>query len=331
MTLNEFRTEWLGPDNYITAHTSGSTGKPKEILLSKADMIVSARATNTFFGLDGNSVFVCPLSPDYIAGKMMAVRAWQAGTEPVFVTPSNTPELYGHASLLAVVPSQVPHVLTLTNSRALTVDNLLIGGAALGESLKADILRAGKNAYESYGMTETCSHVALRSVGDTTFHAMPGVRFDVDSRNCLSITHDGMSFGKLQTNDIVDLLSADQFVWRGRFDNVINTGGIKVFPEELEAEISRLVSPSFPFYISSVPSEKWGNEIAVVAACSQALLNELKVSLSQVMDHRCLPKRFFCVTALPQTANGKVRRLAPLQKNRAQFPGEGIAPLSEYK
>lgn len=331
MTLNEFRAEWTARGSYITAHTSGSTGKPKEIRLSKADMIVSARATNTFFGLDSGSTFVCPLSPDYIAGKMMAVRAWQAGTEPVFVTPSNTPELYGHASLLAVVPSQVPHVLALTNSGALTVGNLLIGGAALSELLKADILSAGINAYESYGMTETCSHVALRRVGDATFHSMPGVRFDVDSRNCLCISHDGMSFGRLQTNDIVDLLSPDQFVWRGRFDNVINTGGIKVFPEELEAEISRLVSPVFPFYISSVPSEKWGNEIAVVAACSQGQLNELKDSLSQLMDHRRLPKHFFCVDALPQASNGKVKRIAPLHKNRAQFPGEVIAPLSEYK
>lgn len=331
MTLNEFRAEWSAPGDHITAHTSGSTGKPKEIFLFKSDMIVSARATNTFFDLDNSSVFICPLSPDYIAGKMMAVRAWQAGTDPVFVTPSNTPELYGHASLLAVVPSQMPHVLALTGKGILTVENLLIGGAALSEQLKADILRAGINAFESYGMTETCSHVALRRVGDTTFHAMPGIRFEVDNRNCLCISHDGMSFGRLQTNDIVDLLSPDQFVWRGRFDNVINTGGIKVFPEELEAEISRFVSPPFPFYISSVPSEKWGNEIAVVAACSQGQLNKLKENLSQVMDHRRLPKHFFCVDALPQASNGKVKRIAPLQKNRAQFPGGVIAPLSEYK
>lgn len=311
MTLDDFRLEWNNSESCITAHTSGSTGAPKAVRLPKADMLVSARATNRFFGLDNCSDFVCPLAVDYIAGKMMAVRAWIVGTEPVFVRASNTPELSGHASLLAIVPSQVPYILQLINDKVLQVDNLLIGGANLSETSKQKIVRAGIVAYESYGMTETCSHVALRRVGDSSFRAMPGVSFDVDKRGCLTITYPEMSFGCLQTNDIVTLFSPTEFIWRGRYDNVINSGGIKIFPEELEAEIVRTINPDFSFYITSAPSEKWGNETVLVAECTKNQLQCLRKSLDAVLDHHKLPKQYYAVCALPRTANGKIRRILP--------------------
>ena len=110
-----FIGELLAEENYVVAHTSGSTGVPKEIRLLKSDMRASARLTNDFFGINDDSLLYLCLSPDYIAGKMMIVRAIEAGAEIVEQSPSNEP-MAGYASnrrvsLLAVVPSQLGYLV----------------------------------------------------------------------------------------------------------------------------------------------------------------------------------------------------------------------------
>ena len=84
-----FLEEWFDDRSYVPGHTSGSTGAPKEIQLSKADMRASARMTNAFFAIDRESVLLLCLSVSYIAGKMMVVRALEAGAELLTVKVSN--------------------------------------------------------------------------------------------------------------------------------------------------------------------------------------------------------------------------------------------------
>ena len=79
--LTSFVEEYFNDADYIVAHTSGSTGTPKEIHLQKSDMKVSAANTNRFFGIGPDSVLYLNLSPDYIAGKMMIVRALEANAQ----------------------------------------------------------------------------------------------------------------------------------------------------------------------------------------------------------------------------------------------------------
>lgn len=328
MTLDEFRQQWQSDDPHIPAHTSGSTGRPKPVRLLKSDMQASAIATNTFFRLDTNSQLVCPLALDYIAGKMMAVRAWLLGTDPLMVTPSNNPTLPAHCSLLAVVPSQVTAVAEAIKADKTTVDNLLIGGAALPGALArmlADELPQVA-AYESYGMTETCSHVALRRVGgDGLFHAMPGIEFSTDDRGCLVIKTARLSVGRVVTNDIVRIADNYSFEWLGRIDNVINSGGIKLFAEQLEAEISKALASSLfsdiNFYITSEPDTKWGNKVVMVVEKDTdgniPDLDVIKELMKASMPSSHIPKRILAVTSLPRTANGKVRRIMPGQSTEA--------------
>lgn len=319
MTLDDFRTEWLNGSPVVRAHTSGSTGTPKPVELLKADMLVSARATVDFFGLGCSSDFVCPLSVDYIAGKMMAVRAWLCGTEPTMLAPSNNPQLPPHSDLLAVVVSQVPAIIEAVKSGKCRVRNMLVGGSALHTSLASRITDEMPNvaAYESYGMTETCSHVALRRVGgDGIFRAMKGITFDTDSRRCLRLRLDNYSVKSLQTNDIVDLLSPTSFRWLGRFDNVINTGALKVYPEQVECEITVLIPDCPSFYISSEPDPKWGDRVVLVTeTCAPdspfADISILHNRLAGRLPAHHIPKNIIYVDALPRTANGKIRRIRP--------------------
>lgn len=312
--LNEFIEEWRNGREYVEAHTSGSTGKPKAIRLLKGDMRTSARATCAFFNIGPLSAVGMALSADYIAGKMMAVRALESGARLVAVEPSNDISLNpedGVIDLFAVVPSQLASFIRHPEY-AVLVRNLLVGGAAPADEDLRDLALAGYTVWVSYGMTETCSHVALARGDDRLriFRAMPGVRFAQADDGRLVIDAPAFSFGRLQTNDMVELIDDSHFRWRGRADGVINSGGIKFVPEELEA----LYRPFMPcrFYVSHIPDAKWGEAIAVIAECDSR--GEVMAALrAGIPDHRQLPKRIFCVDRLPSASNGKIRRLTPAE------------------
>ena len=308
-----FLDSWFDGRDYVTGHTSGSTGKPKEIHLKKSDMLQSARRTNDFFGIGRGSRFLLCLSPDYIAGKMMIVRAIEAGAEIVEEKPSNRP-LDGYEGLpfdfVAVVPSQAKH-LAEHPEKWQYVKTTIVGGGAVPDSLRIAIAESGIDAYATYGMTETCSHVALARISATPqpFMALPRITFSTDDRGCLVIDAPQMSFRRLVTNDMVELVDSASFYWKGRYDNVINTGGIKVFPEELE----RLAAPLLDcrFYISSRPSEKWGEEVVLILegpSLSDEEKRLLMSRLKEVLPVYGMPKDIVSMPVFEETSSGKVKR-----------------------
>ena len=313
-TLSEFLAEWHSPDPYVQAHTSGSTGTPKPIRLLKADMQLSARATNSFFGIGEHSVLASPLSFGYIAGKMMAVRAIEAHCALVPLPVSNRielPDTLPHVDLLPIVPSQIESLLAQP-AYAARISHVLVGGAAPSPAQFRALTDAGYKAYISFGMTETCSHVALARADDTTrtFHAMPGISFSTDSRGCLAIEAPHFSFGRLQTNDVVQLIDSTSFRWRGRADGVINSGGIKLFPEELESLYAPVLGGR-PFYVCGTAHPVWGQAAILVLegdADTAAIASALRAAIADT--HR-LPKEIIAVPSLPRTENGKIRRIDP--------------------
>lgn len=316
-SVAEFKREWYNALPYIEAHTSGSTGKPKLIRLSKADMLASARATNAFFGITASSVLALPLSPEYIAGKMMVVRAIAAGCTLIEMPVSNSITVTEHVDLLAIVPSQLPGLLR-DAAIADKVSAVIIGGAPLSAGALQAVADSRLVAYASYGMTETCSHVALARIdssGALRYHAMPGISFDIDSRGCLIINAPRFSFERLITNDLVADLSDDHlsFVWQGRYDHIINSGGIKISPELLERAISQAL-PELHFYITGGPDAKWGQSVALVFEGTTDDINGIKSVIESIIsDRRTLPRQYIAVTHLPRTANGKLLRLPPPQ------------------
>ena len=305
--INDFIREWESDCDYIVAHTSGSTGTPKEIRLPKSDMRVSAKATNSRFGITRRSAIAAPLSVDYIAGKMMCVRAIEAGCELLEMPVSNKVIIDRRIDLLAIVPSQLDSLLAQPDAPQL-VKNIIVGGAPMNDQQLAAIVNKGLNAFATYGMTETCSHVALKKIcgHETYFEAMPGISFSQDRRGCLVIQAPAYSFGNLTTNDIVEIASPTEFRWIGRFDNVINSGGIKISPERLEKEIARYVDR--PFYITSAKDDRWGEVPAIVFEGTASEVQDILDLLASKIDHKTCPKKARAVRALPRTANGKIFR-----------------------
>lgn len=308
----DFIYKWFDASTYIKAHTSGSTGRPKEINLLKSDMVASAMSTNAYFNITDSSKLLCPLSADYIAGKMMIVRAILSGAQLFMEQPSNSPIQYDYENidLIAIVPSQLPHILN-DNGKQCSIKNILIGGAQLPTDYARQIIKSGVQAFVSYGMTETCSHVALRKItglSEEVYEAMSDIKFSTDERECLKILSDSRSFTELQTNDIVHLLDDQHFIWIGRADNVINSGGIKVYPEEIEQLIQPAMPDNIEYYIAKSVDDKWG-EVPVLVISKDiydkvALLEDVRDCVNYNAQR---PTRII-VDDISHTSSGKIIR-----------------------
>lgn len=304
----DFLDEWNSSTPFITAHTSGSTGTPKTIKLDKYDAASSAKATCRFFGIDNSSVLVCPLSASYIAGKMMIVRAIVSGADLYMEDPHLIPftKTYPAIDLLPIVPTQLAQTLEMLKQQP--IRNILIGGAPLSPDQERLLYDIDTKAYASYGMTETCSHVALRLIapGNDVYAALPGISFSRDDRDCLVIHRPECSNPILITNDIVELVDESHFRWLGRADNAIITGGLKVIPELVERKIEPHLKA--PFYISGVQDDYWGQRVVLNIDCEPGAIDEptLLVILKQNLLKHEMPKEI--VYKRFRYTNGKLSR-----------------------
>lgn len=302
-----FISEWHNENEYIIDNTSGSTGTPKKIKLLKSDMIASAKATCVFFNINSTSTLVSPLSANYIAGKMMIVRAIISGACLWIEEPSNKPlnRDYGIIDLLPIVPSQIEWLLT--NCRyTQNVKNLLIGGGAVPHKSEINLIKKGVNAFVSYGMTETCSHIALRNISTSIYETLPSITVENDNKKRLIINTPQFSFDKVSTNDIVKIIDERHFRWIGRYDNVINSGGIKCYPEDIEQKLSQYID--LPFYIIGEPDEKWGEKIVLYIETETINRQSLMEKITKVLDKYHLPKEIKCIEKFNRTESGKIKR-----------------------
>ncbi|MDX9847302.1 MAG: AMP-binding protein [Tenuifilaceae bacterium] len=324
-----FIQEWLSEVDYIEVKTSGSTGEPKNIKLKKKWLEYSATQTCNFFNLNSqNSALLC-LPAAYIAGRMMIVRAFVSGMNLVTVEPSSNPfsnhpfiqscqrqsgiQPFNHyIDFTALTPFQLHHSLqTLKNSPM--VKSIIVGGGEVSPSLEKEVQELPIEIYATYGMTETSSHIALRRVNGSErkdFYTIIGhTKINVDVRGCLTIDNPYLFEGRLVTNDIVEVLNSKEFRWLGRYDNVINSGGIKIMPEEIEKSITHLRSEMM--VVSSIPNDKLGDAVVLVIEGEQITEEEKLELLSQIkllVHPYALPTQTICIAEISRTSNGKVDR-----------------------
>lgn len=297
-----FLLNWFDSKPYIDVKTSGTTGNPKVIQIEKQAMVESALATGDFFQLHtGDKALLC-LSTNYIAGKMMLVRAIILGLEIDTVDPSSNPlkNNLKQYDFVAMVPLQVEQSLKYLNN----VKKLIIGGAALHTNLRNKLVAIDSEIYETYGMTETITHIAAKKIDEENFNALPDVVFSVNSNNCLQISAPRVSKKLIITNDIVDLVSNNSFRLLGRFDNVINSGGVKLFPEIIENKLQDKISHRF--FISSIEDVKLGEVVVLVIEANDNI--ELQKEAFEHLEKYETPKKIFYINKFIETETGKINR-----------------------
>ena len=333
MTLEDFFSEWNNDSDRVLVHTSGSTGKPKPMMVEKKRMLNSARITCDFLGLKpGDSALLC-MSLDYIAGKMVVVRSIERHLHLISVPPSGHPlkDVDEEITFAAMVPMQVYNTLQVPEERErLThIRHLIIGGGAIDASLEKELQALPGNIaiWSTYGMTETLSHIALRRInGDEPsewYQPFDSVHISQTEEGCLVIDAPQVCAETLVTNDIVEIepyiynkVEKLRFRIKGRKDNVICSGGIKIQIEEVET----LLKPHLekPFMLAKKKDGKFG-EIAVlltededikkVEATVRRLLSDDSEKSSDHKKYKYwIPKEFRYVEHLPLTETGKPKR-----------------------
>ena len=316
MTLNEFLDDWHSASPTLMVHTSGSTGKPKPMFVEKARMAASARMTCSFLGLDAGDVALLCMPLDYIAGKMMVVRAEVCGMKLVDVPPSGHPlandKLCHGVTFAAMVPLQVYNSLQVPEEteRLMAIRHLIIGGGAIDSKMETALSAFPNNVWSTYGMTETLSHIAMRRINGPDASAyytpLPGVEVDSNEDGCLIIDAPAVCASKIITNDIVEFggNGQSQFKVLGRKDNVICCGGIKIQAEQVEELLAPYVNA--PFFITKAPHPKYGEiPVLVTESKDKKILEDI---FKNVLPKYWIPKRIVTVNKLPLTETGKPQR-----------------------
>ena len=315
--LMYFLIDWLSDAKEVVASTSGSTGKPKKIRLQKKFMEVSARTTLDFFGLKpGDKALLC-LPIRYIAAKMMVVRA-AAGKLDLYCI---EPKLYPFSTwtptldFAAMTPAQAEKLLETAEGKAFLnrIKKLLLGGAALSPVLEEKLQSLETAVWHSYGMTETLSHVALRKVNgpdrEAGFRPLPGIELRKTPEGCLTITAPHIGVFDLETRDVAVFLPDGSFRIQGRTDNVINSGGVKLFPEQIEQKLVAWVT--VPFYVGKKQDALLGERPVLFIeseAWPQEQINLLQEQMQTALDKLEIPDEIVFQKTFRRTASGKIIR-----------------------
>jgi len=304
--VGDFLLDWFDEKPYIEMQTSGSTGVPKLISVAKQAMVNSALATGTFFDLKpGDRALLC-LPVHYVAGKMMLIRSIVLGLDLDYVAPTSHPmdQLEETYDFVAMVPLQAQNSIPELKK----AKKMIVGGAALNKVLEKQLLKLPTQVFETYGMTETITHIAARKLGEKAFSVLPGVTISYDDRNCLVIHAPRISDDVIVTNDIVELINENHFVFLGRMDNVINSGGIKLIPEQIEDKLALKIHQRF--FITAKPDSELGEKVVLVVEGEKQDLGE---DLYDELDKYEKPKELIFIAKFKETENGKVLRKESLQ------------------
>ena len=306
--IGKFLIEWLNNNNYISVPTSGSTGVPKKINILKAHTINSAIATGTFFELPSETRALLCLPASYIAGKMMLVRAIILGWDLYIKAPEKDAitQYDRDYDFVAMVPYQVHYSLKSLNK----IKKLIIGGGAISVDLNDQLQHVDTEVFATYGMTETITHIAVRRINGLAksdyYNALPNVKFSLDKRDCLVIEASEVSDDKVVTNDLVKIISPSSFQYLGRIDNVVNSGGVKLFPEQIEAKLAKFIDVQF--IIASEKNQTLGEQlILILEEDSSELIPDIKTAFSTLSNYE-RPKKVYSFSKFPFTETGKIKR-----------------------
>ncbi len=312
MAFSDVIQKWKDPNPFYEVTTSGSTGHPKVIRISKLHMAESARMSLKYFGLRKGTKVLLVLPTNKIGGVMLCVRAIVGKLIVKELTPRLNPLLdseVGEVDFCSLTPAQLRAILKEPRSKIKLrkIKKILLGGSAVQEETLNEIQKLESEFFHSYGMTETISHIAVKNLTkrEKSFRALDGVTFSCDQDQRLRISAPKILQEDLLTNDLVELLGSKEMIWLGRFDNVVNSGGVKLILEDIEARIR--ASYRGDFYLSKEEDEDFGERIVMIAK------EEVGEEAFSKLGKFERPRNMYVVDKFTYTENGKLLRLTPQQ------------------
>lgn len=312
-----FLKEYSSSQN-LEVKTSGTTGKRKTLIVTKSQMHLSAKGTLGYFDLKKGNSILLSLSCDFIAGKMMVVRAIIGSLNLFIAEPCSDPSKYFFQKFdfVPLVPLQVK---ALIKSGAISnIHKLLVGGGKADDLLVKDLKSFNVLVFESFAMTETLSHFAIKKIApreEEWFKTIDGFKLDTNKKGELIIQENPISGDQLVTKELVKLKSDSEFKWLGRSDNIVNSGGIILIPEEIENKLSKLISKEF--VVTGIPDDKFGEKIVLVL--QEPIQLELKVLNKRLSKFEKIKAKFI-LSSFPKTESGKIKRKEVIELIKCQEP-----------
>jgi acyl-CoA synthetase (AMP-forming)/AMP-acid ligase II len=318
----------VAPDVAVVLATSGSTGRPKAVELTAGALYASARASLARLerlapagAYDGR--WLCCLPRHHISGLGVLVRSLVARSLPEIADGADAALIEStKCEYVSLVPTQLSRLLA-AGAPLGKFHAILLGGAPAAPELLAGARAAGARVVTTYGMTETC--------GGCVYNGVPldGVRVDTGpdgririggpslfSRYRLApeLTAENLADGWFLTSDLGEFGADGRLVVHGRADDVINTGGRKVVPGEVEA-VLRECKGVREVVVIGVPDPDWGEEVtAIVVPAAEGSrtpeLAELRAAVQTRLPRYAAPHRVVHVPEIPMLASGKPDRLA---------------------
>lgn len=301
--------DWRSDSKELLFHTSGSSGPPKPIHIPKSFVRASINKTAEVFDLIEGCSLYNPLPIEFVAGKMMWLRAFELKAKLYVAQPGATPEMpEAKLHFAAFTPHQLIHLIEDKVEQLHHIEKILLGGMGLFPYLKNKIIEHNLNVWIGYGMTETVSHIALHKIEhkseQTTYKALPGVLFSTHGDNQLKISVSYFDDLIVETNDVVELLSDKEMLFVGRVDRIINSGGRKIQPELLEEKINLVLNK--PFYLCGKADESLGEKLILMIEGEENLFQNELTDLFANWDKKEVPKEIIYKKSFQRTDTGKI-------------------------
>jgi len=322
-------SNWENGNNEFLLETSGSTGVSKKLSFSRTQLEISAKLTINYFGFEKDNHFLCCLPVNKVAGFMMLIRALIAQANIVLAEPSNNPLQNENDNLLvdfsAFVPHQLLNVIDYTPEKLNILSRskaVIIGGIGVNSFIQNKIEKLPFPVYETYGMTETLTHIAVRRLNSELktdfFKTLPGIKIKQDNDSCLMIKSPVNNNLWLKTNDIVHIKDDETFQILGRKDNVINSGGVKLIPEKMELKCQAVMAKYFgdsAFFFGSIDDSKYGQRPILMIETDktkESVTTQFMIEMNETLESYSKPSKILLVKSFVRTATLKINRKATI-------------------
>lgn len=315
--LYNFLEFWRSNKNSILVETSGSTGPPKQVEITRTSLINSAQSTLEYFKLKEGSKFHCCLPIKYIGGKMMLIRAFLNKGKIVLTKPSiNTlKNLNEQTDFSAMTPLQASKAITEKEFN--NINKLIIGGGKISTNLIEKLNKTSTHCYQTFGMTETASHIAIRDLRkhnkDMRYKCLNHVEISTNKNSQLIIKSDALNIESITTNDIVEVFGNKHFTYIGRLDNIINSGGMKINPESIERKLYQTMQND-NFFIDKISDNILGEKMILISL-KTIKIELIEKAISSIKDKKFRPKLIIQNKEFYYTENNKLNRKKTLTES----------------
>jgi O-succinylbenzoic acid--CoA ligase len=315
LKAQEFILNWESDTDFVFS-SSGSTGSPRMYEFKKWQLEISANATINALHLQKQMehILLC-IDAKFVGGAMMLARAILLDSPITLFEPRGNIfekiDVNNDYTFASFVPLQLTNEC-FSMEKFNRIGTVLIGGSGISISLEKQLRNSSNKVFQSYGMTETLSHVALKDIQNLKgYKVIEPYKVSINEEDCICIEAPFLN-NTLITNDIGCLLDDDSFDVLGRTDFVINSGGIKIFPEQLERIISEMSNQILrkSFFVGKAKHEIFGEEVTLV--CQERIteldFDTIKNHLFNEGLKKEAPRRILFLSEFPLTESGRINR-----------------------